>query len=101
MPATGGRPRRRVIAFDLDDTLIPCLEGFPTETLGFWARRLGAERLRLGTPTLIRTLIFQGWDVWVYTTSFRSPDITGSSLDRVNLTRFVRSIRQRSGSTFW
>jgi hypothetical protein len=73
MPATGGRPRRRVIAFDLDDTLIPCLEGFPTETLGFWARRLGAERLRLGTPTLIRTLIFQGWDVWVYTTSFRSP----------------------------
>ena len=73
MQAKSRRPRRMVIAFDLDDTLIPCEHGFATEKLGFWTRRLARERLRLGTARVCRTLQGRGWDIWVYTTSYRSP----------------------------
>jgi hypothetical protein len=73
MQAKSGRKNRMVIAFDLDDTLIPCEHSFATEKLGFWARRLARERLRLGTARVLGTLQGRGWDIWVYTTSFRSP----------------------------
>jgi hypothetical protein len=73
MQAKTRQPRRNVIAFDLDDTLIPSVERFPTENLGFLRRGFAKERLRAGTPWIIRTLEKRGWDVWVYTTSFRSP----------------------------
>jgi hypothetical protein len=61
------------IAFDLDDTLIPGAFPFPTERPTLPARLLGGEPLRLGTVGLVRELRRRGCDVWVYTTSLRSP----------------------------
>lgn len=63
------------IAFDLDDTLIPCGRRFDTESarFPFVARAFHCEPLRRGTTTLLRTLTSMGWEIWVYTSSFRSP----------------------------
>jgi hypothetical protein len=63
------------IAFDLDDTLIPSVYDFPTEQpprllLG---RLLANVPLRLGTTRLLRTLTGPGHELWIYTTSYRSP----------------------------
>ena len=61
------------IAFDLDDTLIPCNVRFPLEPepRNFIRRIMASERLRLGTPGLINRLWSAGHEVVVYTTSFR------------------------------
>jgi len=61
------------IAFDLDDTLIPCSFPFPVERPTFTARLLGAEPLRRGAVALLKQLRRQGCEVWVYTTSQRRP----------------------------
>jgi hypothetical protein len=61
------------IAFDLDDTLIPCAHSFPLEAPTRRARWLGAEPLRRGTPGLLRRLRALRCEVWVYTTSLRGP----------------------------
>jgi hypothetical protein len=61
------------IAFDLDDTLIACSHPFPTEPMRLWARLLTREPLRRGTVGLLRRLMAQGHDLWIYTTSQRSP----------------------------
>jgi hypothetical protein len=61
------------IAFDLDDTLIPCEFAFPLEPRPRLARLFGTEPLRLGTVELCRLLRRRGWGVWVYTTSLRRP----------------------------
>ncbi len=62
------------LAFDLDNTLIPCGHQFPVEKpLGrFWARLLHPEPLRHGTKELADYCRQRGWEVWVYTTSYRS-----------------------------
>jgi hypothetical protein len=61
------------IAFDLDDTLIPCEFSFPLERPPRLARLLGVEPLRLGAASLLRRLRQAGCSVWVYTTSLRAP----------------------------
>jgi hypothetical protein len=61
------------IAFDLDDTLIPCGRSFPVESPTRWARWLRVEPLRQGSVALLRELRRLGCDTWVYTTSLRSP----------------------------
>jgi hypothetical protein len=61
------------IAFDLDDTLIPCEFSFPLERRPWLARGLGLESLRKGTIELCRHLRSRGHRLWVYTTSLRSP----------------------------
>ncbi len=61
------------IAFDLDDTLIGCLHDFPEEAPRRWARCLVRERLRKGTAELMRRLTREGHEIWIYTTSQRSP----------------------------
>lgn len=63
------------IAFDLDDTLIPCRYVFPVEKpkRSFFARFLGYEPLRQGTRELVNFCRQQHCQVWVYTTSYRSP----------------------------
>ncbi len=65
------------ISFDLDDTLICYRDDVPREPalpwyLRYWA---GKEPLRLGARALMRDLIARGWEVWIYTTSHRSPDL--------------------------
>lgn len=62
------------ISFDLDDTLFVCAEfGFSLEPpLRFPWNRIFPERLRAGTPALMRRLREMGCEIWVYTTSYRS-----------------------------
>jgi hypothetical protein len=65
------RPLR--VSFDLDDCLICCDPAVPSEPRGFLHRMWFREPLRLGTIQLMKDLIRQGWRVWIYTTSYRSP----------------------------
>lgn len=61
------------VSFDLDEVLFVSPKTHRTEPLP--ARILGRlypERLRLGTPDLIHALQEMGYEVWVYTSSFRS-----------------------------
>lgn len=62
------------IAFDLDNTLIRCGYDFllerPRRRGLAWL--LGSEGLRQGTVELAEHCRQQGWEVWVYTTSYRS-----------------------------
>lgn len=62
------------IAFDLDNTLIRCGYDFPLEKpkRRAWARLLGGEQLRLGVVAVAEYCRQRKWDVWVYTTSYRS-----------------------------
>ena len=61
------------VSFDLDEVLFVLPETHKTEPA---LRRplcwIYKERLRLGTPDLINTLQAMGYEVWVYTSSFRS-----------------------------
>lgn len=63
------------ISFDLDDTLICYRADAPCEPRPPWLRRVLAPRepLRLGARSLVQALRERGWEVWVYTTSHRSP----------------------------
>jgi hypothetical protein len=63
------------IAFDLDNTLIRGPYNFPLEVPKhkLWARLLRHEPLRAGIIELCDYCRQQGWEVWVYTTSYRSP----------------------------
>jgi hypothetical protein len=61
------------IAFDLDDTLIPCEFAFPLEPRRLHAKLLALEPLRLGTVALLRRLREAACTPWVYTTSLRNP----------------------------
>ena len=61
------------VSFDLDEVLFVSPETHKTEPPPrFPLNRIYKERLRLGTPDLIRSLQRLGYEVWVYTSSFRS-----------------------------
>ena len=61
------------VSFDLDEVLFVSPETHRTEPpLPFPLNRIFRERLRLGTPELIRSLQGSGCDVWIYTSSARS-----------------------------
>ena len=61
------------ISFDLDEVLFVNPETHETEKeLKFPLNLIYKERLRIGTPELINSLQEIGFEVWVYTSSFRS-----------------------------
>lgn len=61
------------VSFDLDEVLFVSPETHKTEPrLCFPFYLIFKERLRLGTRTLIPRLQEMGYDVWIYTSSFRS-----------------------------
>ena len=61
------------VSFDLDEVLFVSPLTHKTEPPPvFPLNHIFRERLRLGTPDVIRTLQHLGYDVWVYTSSFRS-----------------------------
>jgi hypothetical protein len=61
------------ISFDLDEVLFVSPLTHKTEPpLPFPLCRIYRERLREGTPGLIHSLQEAGYEVWVYTSSFRS-----------------------------
>ena len=66
-------PDKMRVSFDLDEVLFVNPATHKTEKeLPFPFDRFYKERLRLGTPELINTLQDMGYEVWVYTSSFRS-----------------------------
>ena len=72
MPTDTAKEKMR-ISFDLDEVLFVNPETHKTEPpLPPPFRHIFKERLRSGTPDLIHTLQDQGYEVWVYTSSFRS-----------------------------
>ncbi len=67
------RTEKMRVSFDLDEVLFVSPRTHRTEPLPFrLLGRIFPERLRLGTPDLIRSLQEMGYEVWVYTSSFRS-----------------------------
>ncbi|MBQ7183848.1 MAG: HAD family hydrolase [Clostridia bacterium] len=61
------------VSFDLDEVLFVSPKTHKTEPPPLFPfDRIFKERLRLGTPDLIRSLQALGYEVWVYTSSFRS-----------------------------
>ena len=61
------------VSFDLDEVLFVAPETHKTEPAPvFPLNRIFKERLRLGTPDVINSLQALGYEVWVYTSSFRS-----------------------------
>ena len=60
------------ISFDIDSTLVPQGDEFPTESPTLWTRLFGAESLRSGTIKLFKELKREGHVIYIYTTSYRS-----------------------------
>lgn len=72
MPQKNEEEKMRV-SFDLDEVLFVNPKTHDTEkALPFPFGKMYKERLRAGTPELINTLQKMGYEVWVYTSSFRS-----------------------------
>jgi hypothetical protein len=65
----------RRISFDIDDTLICYGQDTPQEPnrVPWLFRPWFHEPLRAGTQALMRQLIQEGWEIAIYTTSYRSP----------------------------
>jgi hypothetical protein len=62
-----------LIAFDLDDTLIPSAGAFSTEAPADLRRFAPGEALRAKTPATLRELLRRGHTLAVYTSSDRQP----------------------------
>ena len=61
------------ISFDLDDVLFVSPTSYETEPAPrFPLNRLFRDRLRKGTPKLIHALQERGFEVWIYTSSYRT-----------------------------
>ncbi len=61
------------VSFDLDEVLFVSPDTHKTEPpLLFPLNLIYKERLRQGTPALLRRLQELGYEVWIYTSSFRS-----------------------------
>ena len=96
------------VSFDLDEVLFVSPLTHKTEPpLGFPFGQMYRERLRLGAPELINRLQAMGYEVWVYTSSFRSERYL-SSLFRhygvrfdgiINGDRHLREVQRNNRST--
>ena len=65
----------RRATLDLDEVVFAKDGSVPAEkALPFPLSKLYRERLRLGVPALFRLLNREGWDVWVYTSQYYSPE---------------------------
>ena len=61
------------VSFDLDEVLFVSPETHKTEPkLHYPWNKFYKERLRLGTPALINELQKLGYEVWIYTSSYRT-----------------------------
>ena len=95
------------VSFDLDEVLFVSPQTHKTEPPPpFPLNLIFRERLRLGTPALIRELQVLGYDVWIYTSSYRTERYIrtlfrcyGVRLDGiVNAERHLREV-QRNNKT--
>ena len=99
-------PEQKIrVSFDLDEVLFVSPKTHKTEpALPFPFSVIYQERLRLGTPELINTLQHMGYEVWVYTSSFRTENyirrlfrLYGVRFDGiVNGNRHLREVQQNN-----
>ena len=91
------------VSFDLDEVLFVSPNVCSTEpALKFPFNRIYKERLRLGTPDLIRSLQELGYEVWVYTSSYRTESyirhlfaLYGVRFDGIiNATRHLKEVQR-------
>ncbi|WP_022760234.1 hypothetical protein [Butyrivibrio sp. AD3002] len=96
------------VSFDLDEVLFVNPDFVKTEPeLKFPFNKIYKERLRLGTPELINKLQEMGYEVWVYTSSFRTEKYIsklfkhyGVKFDGiVNADRHLREVQRDNGTT--
>ncbi len=96
------------VSFDLDEVLFVSPDTHKTEPpLRFPFNKIYKERLRLGTPDVIRSLQSMGYEVWVYTSSFRSERYIRRLFRHyhirfdgiVNGTRHLKEVQQGSADT--
>ncbi len=96
------------VSFDLDEVLFVSPLTHKTEPeLKFPYNRKYKERLRLGTPDLINSLRDMGYEVWIYTSSFRTENYIrglfrhyGVELDGVvNATRHLKEVQKDNKET--
>ena len=81
-------PEKMRVSFDLDEVLFVSPLTHKTEPpLGFPFGQIYRERLRRGAPELINRLQEMGYEVWVYTSSFRTE-------------RYIRSLFRHYGVRF-
>lgn len=91
------------ISFDLDDTIISKTR-FELEEEPLLGKLIRAERLRLGTLVLFKQLKAKGYEIGVYTTSFRSKAkirtmfwLYGISVDYIiNQQEHEKALREKS-----
>lgn len=63
-----------IVSFDLDETLFVNPEKIPTEKpLKFPLNKIYRDRLRVGTVDLLTWINKSDIELWIYTTSYRSP----------------------------
>ena len=107
MSETADKQKMR-ISFDLDEVLFVLPRTHKTEPeLPFPLNRIYRERLRLGTPELINRLQELGYEVWVYTSSFRTEGYIrhlfrfyGVRFDGiVNGNRHLKEVQRNHGTT--
>ena len=93
------------VSFDLDEVLFVSPDLVKAEpALGFPWNHVYKERLRLGTPDLINGLQRLGYEVWVYTSSYRTENYIkglfrhyGVKFDGiVNATRHLKEVQKNS-----
>lgn len=101
--------QRMRVSFDLDEVLFVNPETHKTEPpLPFPFNKIFKERLRFGTKELINKLQDEGFEVWVYTSSFRSDRYIKTLFmlyhirfdDIVNGTRHLKEVQGNRKETY-
>ena len=96
------------ISFDLDEVLFVSPATHKTEpTLPFPLNKIFIERVRFGAPKLINELRKRGYEVWIYTSSYRTERYIrclfmcyGVRLDEiVNAQRHLREVQRDKKET--
>ncbi len=91
------------VSFDLDEVLFVLPQTHKTEPpLKFPFDKIYKERLRLGTPELINKLQKMGYEVWIYTSSFRTEKYIKNLFKKygvkfdgiVNATRHLKEVQR-------
>lgn len=59
------------VSFDIDSTLVPYASEFEVEKCNSLLNLGSKEHLRVGSKQLLKELLRQKHEVWIYTTSFR------------------------------
>ena len=86
-----------VVSFDIDDTLVSADPQFAREKYTLVCKLAGAEKLRKGTIKLFKELKASDHEIYIYTTSHRSPFSLRKTFFTYGLkpNRFINGVENR------